>query len=336
MSEQNTHNKTNGSIIDDITYGDAFITFVYGGAISAILSVGFAQKIDWQMQLVFLLFVYLDWMGRIWTPLRLNLASNKYSDQIFLFIKSIIEVAIVFFLIQVFLSEDNNHQYFRQFGFFLLLSAAWNAIVISYSKIKLTSFLYKCCFNNVTRDDKIGLYIKSYIKTIDGLQKELDQEIESAKKAEGAKVFIWNFKYVAIFVRKSIIELIAQIVSLHLIIINFSIGVLFLVYPDNFFVDAIQSTSSLLSLVWPSVTTIIFLVVMLFGFLYLFSNSEKFCYIPSLFLLLLFPFLYCSLYNLNANYLIYAMLIQQGLIIIFIRIYGGLGDNTNRTGNSES
>lgn len=76
LSAQNTHNQTNKSIINHITYGDAFITLIYGGAISAVLSVGFAREIDWEMQLVFLLFIYLDWTGRIWTPLYLNLTSE--------------------------------------------------------------------------------------------------------------------------------------------------------------------------------------------------------------------------------------------------------------------
>lgn len=347
MSEQNTHNQTNGSIIDDITYGDAFITLVYGGAISAVLSVGFARGIGWEMQLFFLLFMYLDWTGRIWTPLRLNLASNEYSDQIFLFIKSIIEVAIVFILIQAFLNKDNNHQYFMQFGVFLLLSALWNAIVIHHSKIKLASFLYKCCFNNVTRDDKIRLYIKPYIKTIDELKKKLDEEVKNTKTAEEAPLFKWHLEGAVILVRKSIIEFIAQIFSFHLIIINFTVGVLFLVgdiqyqeFSVNFIplknlIPVVHSIISSLSWpVWLPVIIIIFLA-MLFG-CHLFSNSEKFCYIPSLFLLLFFLFLYYYFYNLNANYLIYAMLIQQSSIIIFIRIYGDPGNNKNKTGNSES
>ena len=333
LSEQNTHNQTNGSIISNITYGDAFITLVYGGAISAVLNVGFAREIAWKTQLIFLLFIYLDWMGRIWTPLRLNLANNEYSDQISLFIKSIIEVAIVFLLIQVFLSKDNNHQYFMQFGFFLLLSALWNVIVIKHSKIKLASFLYKCCFDNVTRDNSIRHYIAPYIGTIDRRKAKLDKEIEDARSAEVSLLSIWYLKYVSILVRKSIIGLIAQIVSSHLIIINFSVGVLFLFYSDIKCPVIYSIISSISWPVWLSVITIIFLIVTLLGFLYLFSQSKNFCYIPSLLLLLFFLFLY---YNLDANCLIYAMLIQQGLIIIFIRIYGGLGDNANRTGNSES
>ena len=250
-----------------------------------------------------------------------------------MFIKSIIEVAIVFFLIQVFLSKNNNDPYFMQFGVFLLLSALWNAIVINHSKIKLVSFLYKCCFDNVTRDYNIRHYIAPYIRKIDSLKEELDAEVENIKKAEGALLlFLW-LKHAVISASKSIIGLIAQIVSSHLIIINFFVGVLFLFY-DDIQCPVVHSIISSLSWpVWLSTITIIFLVVMLFGCLYLSSKSKKFCCIPSLFLLLFFLFFY---YNLNANFLICAMLIQQGLIIIFIRVYGGLGDNTNRTGNSES
>ncbi len=311
-----------------------------------LLSVGFEQEIEHIIQISFLLFIYLDWVGRIWTPLRLNLVSNeKTFDKILILLKSIIEVGIVFCLVQsffVYFIEKNAHQSFTLFGIFLLLSSIWNAIVISRSKIKLFGFLYKCFFGNVTHDNEIKYYIAPYTKKINQLKEEYDEE------AKNAKIMLLNvvklsLKSVHILVRKFIIEIIAQIAALHLIVINFLIGVLFVLYPAHFFVRNIQDQtfaeyvaplntfiSKIISsqyeaaLFWVLIVIVIaiavaiFLTIMLYLIMFLFSESNKFCFIMSLSLLLFFFFSY---YSLDARKLILTMLIQQSLIIVFTRLF---------------
>ena len=236
LSIENKHNQVSKIAISNNTYVDAFITLVYAGAVSMLLSVGFEQEIEHIIQISFLLFIYLDWVGRIWTPLRLNLVSNeKTFDKILILLKSIIEVGIVFCLVQsffIYFKEDNAYQSFTLFGFFLLLSAAWNTIVILQSKIKLPSFLCKCFFGNVTHDNEIKYYIAPYTKKINQLKEEYDKEVKNAEKP---LLFKWTRKSAIILVRKFIIEIIAQIAALHLIVINFLIGVAICIISCSFF-----------------------------------------------------------------------------------------------------
>ena len=243
MSIENKHNQVSKIPISNNTYVDAFITLVYAGAVSTLLSVGLEGKINYIIQISFLLFIYLDWVGRIWTPLRLNLVSNeKISDKILIFLKSIIEVGILFCLVQsfiIFFIKNNTHQSFTLFGFFLLLSAAWNAIVILQSEMKLSSFLYKCFLGNVTDDTGVKYYIASYIKKITSYIEKINQleneYKEEVKKAEKPLLFEWIWKSAIILVNKFTVEIIAQVAALHLIVINFLIGALFIFDADHFF-----------------------------------------------------------------------------------------------------